>query len=56
MTDVLVNASSTPGVSFIDYGTPKFKDDVQNALGKFFASTQKPSDLVAALQTAADTQ
>lgn len=56
LTDVLVNASSTPGVSFIDYGTPKFKDDVQNALGKFFASTQKPSDLVTALQAAADTQ
>lgn len=56
LTDVLVQATSTPGASFIDYGTPKFKDDVQNAFGKFFSSSQKPEDLVAALQAAADSQ
>ncbi|MFC4303558.1 ABC transporter substrate-binding protein [Cohnella boryungensis] len=56
LTDVLVKATSTPGASFIDYGSPKFKDDVQNALGKFFSSKEKPEELLAALQAAADSQ
>lgn len=56
LTDILVNAASTSGASAIDYGTPKFKDDIQNALGKFFSSKQTPEDLLSALQTAADNQ
>lgn len=56
LTDILVNATSTAGASFIDYGTPKYKDDTQNAFGKFFASNEKPEQLLADLQTAADTQ
>ena len=46
LTDILVNASSTAGVSFIDYGTPAFKDDVQNVFGKFFAGASTPEQLV----------
>jgi len=56
MTDVLVQATSTAGASFIDYGTPAFKDDVQNAFGKFFAGSTTPEQLVAELQAAADKQ
>jgi len=56
LTDILVNASSTAGASFIDYGTPKYKDDTQNAFGKFFSSSAKPEQLLADLQAAADTQ
>lgn len=56
LTDILVNASSTAGVSFIDYGTPAFKDDVQNAFGKFFAGASTPEQLVNDLQTAATKQ
>lgn len=56
LTDVLVNATSTAGASFIDYGTPAFKDDVQNAFGKFFAGSLTPEQLVAELQTAAEKQ
>lgn len=56
LTDILVNASSTAGVSFIDYGTPAFKDDVQNAFGKFFAGASTPEQLVTDLQTAATKQ
>ncbi|MFC5471537.1 ABC transporter substrate-binding protein [Cohnella suwonensis] len=56
LTDILVKATSTAGASFIDYGTPKYKDDTQNAFGKFFAGNQSPEDLVAALQSAADSQ
>ncbi|WP_336776396.1 ABC transporter substrate-binding protein [Paenibacillus sp. MMO-58] len=56
LTDILVNAASTSGASAIDYGTPKFKDDSQNAFGKFFSSKQTPEELLKALQTAVDTQ
>lgn len=56
LTDILVNATSTPGASFIDYGTPAFKDDVQNAFGKFFAGSSTPEQLVADLQAAAAKQ
>ncbi|UUZ84933.1 extracellular solute-binding protein [Paenibacillus sp. P26] len=56
LTDILVNASSTAGASFIDYGTPAFKDEVQNAFGKFFAGDSTPEQLVADLQAAADKQ
>jgi raffinose/stachyose/melibiose transport system substrate-binding protein len=56
LTDILFNASSTPGASFIDYGTPAFKDEVQNAFGKFFAGGSKPEQLVADLQAAAAKQ
>lgn len=56
LTDILVNAASTSGASAIDYGTPKFKDDSQNAFGKFFSSKQTPEELLNALQTAVDTQ
>lgn len=56
LTDILVNATSTAGASFIDYGTPAFKDDVQNAFGKFFAGSSTPEQLIADLQAAADKQ
>ncbi|GMK37466.1 putative ABC transporter extracellular-binding protein YurO [Paenibacillus sp. CCS19] len=56
LTDILINASSTSGASAVDYGTPKFKDDSQNAFGKFFSSKQTPEELLSALQTAVDNQ
>ncbi|MBD0380881.1 ABC transporter substrate-binding protein [Paenibacillus sedimenti] len=56
LTDILVKATSTAGSTFIDYGTPAFKDDVQNAFGKFFSGSTTPEQLVADLQTAAAKQ
>jgi raffinose/stachyose/melibiose transport system substrate-binding protein len=56
LTDVLVNATSTSGASFIDYGTPGFKDDSQNVFGKFFAGVSTPEQLIADLQAATEKQ
>jgi raffinose/stachyose/melibiose transport system substrate-binding protein len=56
LTDVLINATSTAGASFIDFGTPAFKDDVQNAFGSFFAGGSTPEKLVSDLQAAAAKQ
>lgn len=56
LTDVLVNATSTAGASFVDYGTPAFKDNAQNAFGKFFAGSTTPEQLIDDLQSAAEKQ
>ncbi|GAB6988142.1 ABC transporter substrate-binding protein [Paenibacillus pini] len=56
LTDILNNGTSMPGASFIDFGTPGFKDDVQNALGKFFAGTATSEQLIADFQAAAAKQ
>lgn len=56
LTDVLTGASSTAGSLGLDYGTPKFKDDAQNAFGKFFAGSTTPEQLLSDLQKAADSQ
>lgn len=56
LTDILVKASTTAGASFIDYGSPAFKDDVQNAFGKFFAGSFTPEQLIAELQASAEKQ
>ncbi len=54
LTDILVQATSTAGASFIDYSSPAFKDNSQNAFGKFFAGTPSPEQLVNDLQAAVD--
>ncbi len=54
MTDVLVQATSTAGATYIDYSTPAFKDNAQNAFGKFFAGGSTPEELVQDLQSAVD--
>ncbi|WP_342421686.1 extracellular solute-binding protein [Paenibacillus sp. FSL E2-0178] len=56
LTDVLTGATTTAGSLGLDYGTPKFKDDGQNAFGKFFAGGSTPEELLADLQKAAESQ
>ncbi|MEK3792322.1 extracellular solute-binding protein [Paenibacillus sp. FSL R7-0204] len=56
LTEVLTGATSTAGSIALDSGTPKFKDDAQNAFGKFFAGGSTPEQLLADLQKAAETQ
>lgn len=56
LTDILVGATSSSGALMLDSGTPKFKDDVQNIFGKFFAGGIDAEGLVKELQNAADTQ
>ncbi|MBP2000023.1 raffinose/stachyose/melibiose transport system substrate-binding protein [Paenibacillus shirakamiensis] len=56
LTDILMNGTSMPGASFIDFGTPGFKDEAQNALGKFFAGSSTPEQLINEFQAAADKQ
>ncbi|MNJ80265.1 hypothetical protein D3C77_785810 [compost metagenome] len=53
---MLVDATSTSGALMADSGTPKFKDDVQNIFGKFFAGGMNAEDLVKELQVATETQ
>jgi len=54
LTDILLQATSTAGASFIDYSTPAFKENSQNAFGKFFAGSSTPEELVKELQAAAE--
>jgi raffinose/stachyose/melibiose transport system substrate-binding protein len=56
LTEVLTGATSTAGSFGLDFGSPKFKDDAQNALGKFFAGGSTPEQLLADLQKAAENQ
>ncbi|WP_219836130.1 ABC transporter substrate-binding protein [Paenibacillus sp. R14(2021)] len=56
LTDILFNATSTPGAFGIDYGTPKFKDDSQNVFGKFFSGGMTAEELISELQGAVDNQ
>jgi raffinose/stachyose/melibiose transport system substrate-binding protein len=56
LTDILLQATSTAGASFIDYSSPAFKENSQNAFGKFFAGSTTPEQLVKDLQAAADKQ
>jgi raffinose/stachyose/melibiose transport system substrate-binding protein len=56
LTDILVNATSSPGAAFIDFGAASFKDDSQNAIGKFFAGATTPEQLVTELQAVAEKQ
>lgn len=56
LTDILVKASSVSGAFAIDYGTPKFKDEVQVVFGKFFSSKMTPEQLIKEIQTATDNQ
>jgi raffinose/stachyose/melibiose transport system substrate-binding protein len=56
LTEVLTGATTTAGSLGLDYGTPKFKDDGQNAFGKFFAGGSTSEELLADLQKAAESQ
>lgn len=56
LTEVLTGATTTAGSLGLDYGTPKFKDDSQNAFGKFFAGGSTPEQLLSDLQAAAASQ
>lgn len=53
MTDILENATSIAGASFIDYGTSAFKDAACHVFGKFFAGSITPEQLVDELQEVA---
>ncbi|NRF93773.1 extracellular solute-binding protein [Paenibacillus frigoriresistens] len=54
LTDILLTASSTSGMTFNDVSSAAFKDAAQNAIGKLVAGTIKPEDFIAELQAAAD--
>ncbi|MNE81275.1 hypothetical protein D3C80_1779100 [compost metagenome] len=56
LTEVLTGATTTAGSLGLDYGTPKFKDDSQNAFGKFFAGGSTAEQMLSDLQSAAASQ
>ncbi|CAM4012783.1 extracellular solute-binding protein [Cohnella lubricantis] len=55
LTDILLNAASTSGMTFNDAGTAAFKDASQNAVGKLLTSGS-PEKFIEELQAAADKQ
>ncbi|RRJ64609.1 extracellular solute-binding protein [Paenibacillus oralis] len=56
LNDMLKNATSTPGISWIDHGTAAFKDDTNNLFGAFASGAITPEQLIDKLQEASDKQ
>ncbi|NRF93768.1 extracellular solute-binding protein [Paenibacillus frigoriresistens] len=54
LTEILLTATSTSGMTFNDASSAAFKDAAQNAIGKLVAGNAKPEDFIADLQAAAD--
>ncbi|WP_110930425.1 ABC transporter substrate-binding protein [Paenibacillus bouchesdurhonensis] len=56
MNDMLGNATSTPGSSWIDHGTAAFKDDTNNLFGAFASGSITPEQLIDKLQEVSEKQ
>lgn len=54
LTDILLGATSSPGMTFNDAGSPAFKDAAQTVVGKLVSNSISPEQFVDELQAAAD--